>query len=115
MTINEANMGEFWSMCISNLQNAVKVNASSLCIVLSDLLYLLHFCSLNVFLSLQIRTSVIWSTPNVSFEIPLWVIILAILLGLLVLALLTLALWKVCCIISVTVALKKTLEDTGRY
>ncbi|XP_066172878.1 integrin alpha-8 [Sylvia atricapilla] len=44
--------------------------------------------------SIAIRTSVIWSTPNVSFEIPLWVIILAILLGLLVLALLTLALWK---------------------
>ncbi|KAJ7408597.1 Integrin alpha-8 [Willisornis vidua] len=43
---------------------------------------------------IAIRTSVIWSTPNVSFEIPLWVIILAILLGLLVLALLTLALWK---------------------
>ncbi|KAM6215071.1 integrin alpha-8 isoform 2-T2 [Rhynchocyon petersi] len=41
-----------------------------------------------------IKTSVIWSTPNVSFSIPLWVIILAILLGLLVLAILTLALWK---------------------
>ncbi|KAM8980889.1 integrin alpha-8 [Sarcophilus harrisii] len=41
-----------------------------------------------------IRTSVIWATPNVSFSIPLWVIILAILLGLLVLTLLTLALWK---------------------
>ncbi|KQK75749.1 Integrin alpha-8 [Amazona aestiva] len=41
-----------------------------------------------------IRTSVVWSTPNVSFVIPLWVIILAILLGLLVLAMLTLALWK---------------------
>ncbi|KAI1242682.1 hypothetical protein IHE44_0000221 [Lamprotornis superbus] len=47
--------------------------------------------------SIAIRTSVIWSTPNVSFEIPLWVIILAILLGLLVLALLTLALWKMQC------------------
>ncbi|XP_064022952.1 integrin alpha-8 isoform X2 [Pogoniulus pusillus] len=44
--------------------------------------------------SIAIRTSVLWSTPNVSFVIPLWVIILAILLGLLVLALLTLALWK---------------------
>ncbi|GAB0184729.1 integrin alpha-8 [Grus japonensis] len=44
--------------------------------------------------SIAIRTSVIWSTPNVSFVIPLWVIILAILLGLLVLAMLTLALWK---------------------
>uniref|UniRef100_A0A8C8EE29 Integrin subunit alpha 8 n=1 Tax=Otus sunia TaxID=257818 RepID=A0A8C8EE29_9STRI len=44
--------------------------------------------------SVAIRTSVIWSTPNVSFVIPLWVIILAILLGLLVLAMLTLALWK---------------------
>ncbi|XP_023378642.1 integrin alpha-8 isoform X3 [Pteropus vampyrus] len=43
---------------------------------------------------LQIKTSVIWATPNVSFSIPLWVIILAILLGLLVLAILTLALWK---------------------
>lgn len=43
----------------------------------------------------QIKTSVIWATPNVSFSIPLWVIILAILLGLLVLAILTLALWKV--------------------
>uniref|UniRef100_A0A5F9DH77 Integrin alpha-8 n=1 Tax=Oryctolagus cuniculus TaxID=9986 RepID=A0A5F9DH77_RABIT len=41
-----------------------------------------------------IKTSVIWATPNVSFSIPLWVIILAILLGLLVLAILTLALWK---------------------
>ncbi|NP_990619.2 integrin alpha-8 precursor [Gallus gallus] len=44
--------------------------------------------------SIAIRTSVIWSTPNVSFVIPLWVIILAIMLGLLVLAVLTLALWK---------------------
>ncbi|KAL2761458.1 integrin alpha-8 isoform 2 preproprotein [Daubentonia madagascariensis] len=44
--------------------------------------------------SIAIKTSVIWATPNVSFLIPLWVIILAILLGLLVLALLTLALWK---------------------
>ncbi|XP_053428160.1 integrin alpha-8 isoform X3 [Nycticebus coucang] len=44
--------------------------------------------------SITIKTSVIWATPNVSFSIPLWVIILAILLGLLVLALLTLALWK---------------------
>ncbi|XP_029444681.1 integrin alpha-8 [Rhinatrema bivittatum] len=41
-----------------------------------------------------VRTSVIWATPNVSFAIPLWVIILAILLGLLVLAILTLAMWK---------------------
>ncbi|XP_030055842.1 integrin alpha-8 [Microcaecilia unicolor] len=41
-----------------------------------------------------IRTSVIWATPNMSFAIPLWVIILAILLGLLVLAILTLAMWK---------------------
>lgn len=97
-------MEKFNSVCIFNLQNAVEVNASNLCILLSDLLYLLHFCSLKVFPSLQIRTSVIWSTPNVSFEIPLWVIILAILLGLLVLALLTLALWKVCSIISVTIA-----------
>lgn len=44
--------------------------------------------------STAIKTSVIWATPNVSFSIPLWVIILAILLGLLVLAILTLALWK---------------------
>ncbi|XP_066485219.1 integrin alpha-8 [Tiliqua scincoides] len=44
--------------------------------------------------SIAIKTSVIWTTPNVSFVIPLWVIILAILLGLLVLAMLTLALWK---------------------
>uniref|UniRef100_A0ABI7YRP9 Integrin subunit alpha 8 n=1 Tax=Felis catus TaxID=9685 RepID=A0ABI7YRP9_FELCA len=44
--------------------------------------------------SIGIKTSVIWATPNVSFSIPLWVIILAILLGLLVLAILTLALWK---------------------
>ncbi|XP_044534855.1 integrin alpha-8 [Gracilinanus agilis] len=44
--------------------------------------------------NVAIRTSVIWATPNVSFSIPLWVIILAILLGLLVLTLLTLALWK---------------------
>ncbi|KAJ7322280.1 hypothetical protein JRQ81_018567 [Phrynocephalus forsythii] len=44
--------------------------------------------------SVAIKTSVIWATPNISFAIPLWVIILAILLGLLVLAMLTLALWK---------------------
>ena len=44
--------------------------------------------------STAVKTSVIWATPNVSFSIPLWVIILAILLGLLVLAILTLALWK---------------------
>lgn len=39
-------------------------------------------------------TLVLWGTPNVSFAVPLWVIILAILLGLLVLAMLTLAMWK---------------------
>ncbi|XP_013888821.1 integrin alpha-8, partial [Austrofundulus limnaeus] len=39
-------------------------------------------------------TPVLWGTPDVSFAVPLWVIILAILLGLLVLAMLTLALWK---------------------
>ncbi|XP_074842374.1 integrin alpha-8 [Carettochelys insculpta] len=44
--------------------------------------------------SIAIRTSIILATPNVSFVIPLWVIMLAILLGLLVLAILTLALWK---------------------
>lgn len=38
----------------------------------------------------------LWGTPDVSFAVPLWVIILAILLGLLVLAILTLAMWKVC-------------------
>lgn len=40
-------------------------------------------------------THVLWGTPDVSFAVPLWVIILAILLGLLVLAILTLAMWKV--------------------
>lgn len=40
-------------------------------------------------------TMVLWGTPDVSFAVPLWVIILAILLGLLVLAILTLAMWKV--------------------
>lgn len=40
-------------------------------------------------------TLVLWGTPDVSFAVPLWVIILAILLGLLVLAILTLAMWKV--------------------
>lgn len=87
----------------------------NLCILLSDLLSLI---SVHLIYSFQIRTSVIWSTPNVSFVIPLWVIILAILLGLLVLAMLTLALWKVCCITIVTVALKKNIDknkDTGRY
>ncbi|XP_015279239.1 PREDICTED: integrin alpha-8 [Gekko japonicus] len=44
--------------------------------------------------SIAINTSVIWATPNISFVIPLWVVILAVLLGLLVLAMLTLALWK---------------------
>ncbi|XP_078519732.1 integrin alpha-8 [Lissotriton helveticus] len=44
--------------------------------------------------SIAIKTSVIWATPNVSFAIPLWVIILAILLGLLVLAILILGMWK---------------------
>ncbi|XP_011603981.1 integrin alpha-8 [Takifugu rubripes] len=39
-------------------------------------------------------THVLWGTPDVSFAVPLWVIILAILLGLLVLAILTLAMWK---------------------
>ena len=43
----------------------------------------------------QMGTLVVWGTPDVSFAIPLWVIILAILLGLLVLAMLTLAMWKV--------------------
>lgn len=44
---------------------------------------------------LQMGTHVLWGTPDVSFAVPLWVIILAILLGLLVLAMLTLAMWKV--------------------
>lgn len=44
---------------------------------------------------LQMGTLVLWGTPDVSFAVPLWVIILAILLGLLVLAMLTLAMWKV--------------------
>ncbi|XP_072316160.1 integrin alpha-8 [Eucyclogobius newberryi] len=39
-------------------------------------------------------THVLWGTPDVSFAVPLWVIVLAILLGLLVLAMLTLAMWK---------------------
>lgn len=43
----------------------------------------------------QMGTLVLWGTPDVSFAVPLWVIILAILLGLLVLAMLTLAMWKV--------------------
>lgn len=41
-------------------------------------------------------TSVLWGTVDVFFAVPLWVIILAILVGLLVLALLTLLMWKVC-------------------
>uniref|UniRef100_A0A4W4E347 Integrin alpha-2 domain-containing protein n=1 Tax=Electrophorus electricus TaxID=8005 RepID=A0A4W4E347_ELEEL len=44
--------------------------------------------------STSIGTFVVWAIPDVSFAIPLWVIILAILLGLLVLAILTLAMWK---------------------
>ncbi|XP_064410832.1 integrin alpha-8 [Latimeria chalumnae] len=44
--------------------------------------------------SIAISTLVIWTTPDVSFVIPLWVILLAILLGLLVLAILTLVMWK---------------------
>ncbi len=43
----------------------------------------------------KIGTFVVWAIPDVSFAIPLWVIILAILLGLLVLAMLSLAMWKV--------------------
>ena len=43
----------------------------------------------------QMGTLVLWGTPDVSFAVPLWVIILAILLGLLVLAMLTLVMWKV--------------------
>ncbi|XP_054637113.1 integrin alpha-8 [Dunckerocampus dactyliophorus] len=44
--------------------------------------------------TISMGTPVIWGTPDVSFAVPLWVIILAILLGLLVLAMLTLAMWK---------------------
>uniref|UniRef100_A0A8C2I9N5 Integrin, alpha 8 n=1 Tax=Cyprinus carpio TaxID=7962 RepID=A0A8C2I9N5_CYPCA len=44
--------------------------------------------------SKSIGTFVVWAIPDVSFAIPLWVIILAILLGLLVLAMLSLAMWK---------------------
>ncbi|XP_041797479.1 integrin alpha-8 isoform X2 [Chelmon rostratus] len=44
--------------------------------------------------STSMGTLVLWGTPDVSFAVPLWVIILAILLGLLVLAMLTLAMWK---------------------
>uniref|UniRef100_A0A9J8D6Z0 Integrin subunit alpha 8 n=1 Tax=Cyprinus carpio carpio TaxID=630221 RepID=A0A9J8D6Z0_CYPCA len=44
--------------------------------------------------SKSIGTFVVWAIPDVSFAIPLWVIILAILLGLLVLAVLSLAMWK---------------------
>ncbi|GAA6095912.1 integrin alpha-8 [Tachysurus ichikawai] len=42
----------------------------------------------------SIGTYVVWAIPDLSFAIPLWVIILAILLGLLVLAILTLVMWK---------------------
>uniref|UniRef100_A0A672Y676 Integrin alpha-2 domain-containing protein n=1 Tax=Sphaeramia orbicularis TaxID=375764 RepID=A0A672Y676_9TELE len=45
--------------------------------------------------STSMGTLVLWGTPDVSFAVPLWVIVLAILLGLLVLAMLTLAMWKV--------------------
>ncbi|XP_007904592.1 integrin alpha-8 [Callorhinchus milii] len=41
-----------------------------------------------------IRTAVIWATPDASLSIPLWVIILAVLVGLLVLAILILVMWK---------------------
>ncbi|KAJ0000357.1 hypothetical protein NQD34_012199 [Periophthalmus magnuspinnatus] len=44
--------------------------------------------------STSMGTHVLWGTPDVSFAVPLWVIILAILLGLLVFAMLTLAMWK---------------------
>ncbi|XP_062256232.1 integrin alpha-8 [Platichthys flesus] len=44
--------------------------------------------------STSMGTLVLWGTPDVLFAVPLWVIILAILLGLLVLAMLTLAMWK---------------------
>uniref|UniRef100_A0A672QE41 Integrin subunit alpha 8 n=1 Tax=Sinocyclocheilus grahami TaxID=75366 RepID=A0A672QE41_SINGR len=44
--------------------------------------------------SKSIGTFVVWAIPDVSFAIPLWVIILAIMLGLLVLAMLSLAMWK---------------------
>uniref|UniRef100_A0A672Y6A8 Uncharacterized protein n=1 Tax=Sphaeramia orbicularis TaxID=375764 RepID=A0A672Y6A8_9TELE len=44
--------------------------------------------------STSMGTLVLWGTPDVSFAVPLWVIVLAILLGLLVLAMLTLAMWK---------------------
>lgn len=47
------------------------------------------------FVCFKIGTFVVWAIPDVSFAIPLWVIILAILLGLLVLAVLSLAMWKV--------------------
>ncbi|KAG7279523.1 hypothetical protein CRUP_034624 [Coryphaenoides rupestris] len=49
---------------------------------------------LNSTVSFMMGTLVLWGTPDVSFAVPLWVIILAILLGLLVLAMLTLAMWK---------------------
>ncbi|XP_075869792.1 integrin alpha-8-like, partial [Nelusetta ayraudi] len=39
-------------------------------------------------------TSVLWGTVDVFWAVPLWVIVLAILVGLLVLALLTLLMWK---------------------
>uniref|UniRef100_A0A4W3HLD3 Integrin subunit alpha 8 n=1 Tax=Callorhinchus milii TaxID=7868 RepID=A0A4W3HLD3_CALMI len=42
----------------------------------------------------SIRTAVIWATPDASLSIPLWVIILAVLVGLLVLAILILVMWK---------------------
>ncbi|XP_078394578.1 integrin alpha-8 [Cetorhinus maximus] len=44
--------------------------------------------------STVIRTSLIWATPDASLAIPLWVIILAVLVGLLVLAILILVMWK---------------------
>uniref|UniRef100_A0A8C5ELA2 Integrin alpha-2 domain-containing protein n=1 Tax=Gouania willdenowi TaxID=441366 RepID=A0A8C5ELA2_GOUWI len=57
-------------------------------------------------------TLVLWGTPDVSFAVPLWVIILAILLGLLVLAMLTLAMWKVNTVLScVSVLLWLRLHD----
>uniref|UniRef100_A0AAX7UUY5 Integrin alpha-2 domain-containing protein n=1 Tax=Astatotilapia calliptera TaxID=8154 RepID=A0AAX7UUY5_ASTCA len=83
-----------WAHTFLQRRNDPYILNSTVSFAVTSMPYRIQPATLPHFFSLQMGTLVLWGTPDVSFAVPLWVIILAILLGLLVLAILTLAMWK---------------------
>ncbi|XP_010796153.1 integrin alpha-8 [Notothenia coriiceps] len=82
-----------WAHTFLQRRNDPYILNSSVSFIVTAMPYRIQPSSLPQHTS-SMGTLVLWGTPDVSFAVPLWVIILAILLGLLVLAMLTLAMWK---------------------